>query len=186
MRIVFLGKKPLQVDKFFGTGIAWHGKGDVQTVPEEVGTKMLKTFPDVYGPVPEDSSLPGHNTGEKLALFGGGDPPPAAIDTILVPDPETGRDVALREAKFSALKRHLETVYGVQVRVGMSRTDLIQMVVDLVEAGKGPAEDPPPAEMPPAEDAAAGEEPEDGAPSAIPGFAGQGPEGEGTAPAFQG
>ena len=155
MRIVYLGKKPFQTDRWFKSGVMWNGHGDVQTVPDDIGRQMIDKFPSVYGEAPADSALPGHEEGDPLALFGGGDVPTAILDTVKIPDQlAEGGEVTLREAKFAPLKAWVEGYFGVAVRVGTSRTELLDMAVELLQAGKGAGEDPPPppntGELPPA------------------------------------
>lgn len=161
MRIVYLGKKPWHGDRWFNTGKTWEGHGDVQVVPDDVGRKMIEKFPTVYGEVPADSGLPGHETGDPLALFGGGDVPPSILDSIQVHDPVEGRMVPLGEAKFAQVKTYVEAEFGVAVRVGMSRTELLELAVELLQAGKGPqgGPDPAPGAPDPAPEPAAGEDP---------------------------
>ena len=153
MRIVYLGKKPWHTDKWFKSGTMWQGHGDVQEVPDDLGPKLLKKFPSVYAPAPADSKLPGHESGEPVARFGGGDPPPSLIDSILVPDPAAdGKEVPLRTASFAAVRSYVVNRFGINVREDISRTEMLDLVVELLEAGKEPVGEAPPPDKPPAED----------------------------------
>lgn len=167
MRIVYLGKKPFQTDRWFKSGAVWNGHGDVQTVPDDIGRKMIDKFPSIYGEAPADSALPGHEEGDPLALFGGGDAPSAIIDTVKIPDPlADGGEVTLREAKFAPLKEWVEETFGVAIRVGTSRTELLDMAVELLQSGRGAGDDPPPPSPEP--EPAPGEDPPPPAPEPDP------------------
>ena len=48
MLIEYVGKKPIKPDNVAGTGIVWHGPGDVQEVPDPAACAKLLRHQDVW------------------------------------------------------------------------------------------------------------------------------------------
>ncbi len=41
MRIAYIGEKPIKTDNVANSGAVWHGKGDIQEVPDALAGKLL-------------------------------------------------------------------------------------------------------------------------------------------------
>ena len=130
MRVQYVGKKPYHVDRIHNTGGVWSEPGAVQTItPDALAEKMIRFHPDVYGPASDDAAVR-EGAHETAGVIPVGD---SAIDTIMVP--QGGRDVALRNAKFLALKAYATKVLGLNIAKGTSRPELIDIIVEQVKAG---------------------------------------------------
>ncbi len=87
MRIKYIGKKDSRADTVAGTGIVWHGQGDVHEVPDAVAPKLLK-HADVWAVADEPASTAGLGDATKL---------PAGDDA------GSDGDEPLTEAHFAAM-----------------------------------------------------------------------------------
>jgi hypothetical protein len=58
MKIKYVGKKDFAVDSVTGSGKCWNGAGDIQSVTDEQGIKLLK-HPDEFAEVNADHSADG-------------------------------------------------------------------------------------------------------------------------------
>lgn len=98
MRVRYVGHKDRKADNVAGTGVVWHGHGDVQTVPDAAWGK-LGVHPDVWERVAVDATT----TGLASAPAAAAPPaPPAAPEAPAppAPPPEPPAPPAPPEAKF--------------------------------------------------------------------------------------
>ena len=130
MRVQYVGKRPLHVDRIHRTGAVWTGTGAVQTItPDALAEKMIKCHPDVYGHASDDAAVR-EGAHETAGTVSAGD---SAIDTIMIP--QSGGNVPLRDASFLALKSYATKVLGLNIANGTHRPELIDIIVDQVKAG---------------------------------------------------
>lgn len=97
VRVQYIGEKPLKEDNVAGTGVVWHGKGDVQTVPgaawprlavhtavwqlfngEDSGTSRTLATAPTPGPVP--APTPAQAPSDTGILYGADMPAQIDID----------------------------------------------------------------------------------------------------------
>lgn len=123
--IVYVGNKPWTMDNVAGSGKAWDGPGDVQTVSENQA-KILLRYPDQWGLADE---------ADAQAVEG-----PV---TVSVTDPGTGEQTEVTE---DSLKKPLENMtkvelaaYGASINLKLAPALSKKQMVDAIEeAQKGP------------------------------------------------
>ena len=136
MRVQYVGKQPYKVDRMFSSGAVWRHPGDiVNIVPDSLAQKMIDYAPGSYGPVSDDAAVR-EGTHETAGTVPAGD---SAIDSIMIP--QGGHEVSLRDAKFLALKAYATRRLGLNIAAGTSRPQLIDIIVEQVNAGEEEAGD---------------------------------------------
>ena len=143
MRIRYIGQKPFNVDRMYGSQVLWMGNGDIQLVKnDEMAQQMCASSPLVYeevlgepGPgqlasletAPLAVAVPGALTTwdpdapvvpEPVPGAEAADPAAAAAYDVL--EPETvqevdGTVVKLKDASFNAIRRHLTDVLHIKM-----------------------------------------------------------------------
>jgi hypothetical protein len=114
--IEYVGNKPFSVDNVAGTGICWHGKGDIQDVPVSAAETLLK-YPDQWATA----------DGKPLA-------PSKVADTA----PKTS---AVEKMNATQLRQYAKTQHGVTFKVGMKTEQIRKEVhgLDLQQLDQGKA-----------------------------------------------
>ena len=136
MRVQYVGKQPYKVDRMFNSGAVWQHPGDVvNIIPDSLAQKMIDYAPGSYGPVSDDVAVR-EGTHETVGTVPAGD---SSIDSIMIP--QGGHEVSLRDAKFFTLKAYATKHLGLNIAAGTSRPQLIDIIVEQVNAGEGEASD---------------------------------------------
>ena len=137
MRVKYVGKQPYKVDRMFNSGAVWKHHGDVvNIVPDSLAQKMIDYAPGSYGPVSDDASVREGTHEETVGTVPAGD---SAIDTIMIPQGD--HEVPLRDAKFLAAKSYATKHFGLNISGGTSLQQLIEIIVEQVNAGEGEEND---------------------------------------------
>ena len=132
MRVQYVGKQPYKVDRMFNSGAVWQHPGDVvNIVPDSLAQKMIDYAPAVYGPASDDAAVR-EGTHETVGTVPAG---ASQMDSIMIP--QGGHEVSLRDAKFLALKSYATKHLGLNIADGTSRPQLIDIIVEQVNAGEG-------------------------------------------------
>ena len=132
MRVQYVGKQPYKVDRMFNSGGVWRHQGDVvNIVPDSLGQKMIDYAPASYGPVSDDAAVR-EGTHETVGTVPAGN---SALDAIMIP--QGGQKVPLRDAKFLALKAYATKRLGLNIATGTKRLQLIEIIVEQIDAGEG-------------------------------------------------
>ena len=122
--VKYVGRKPVMVDRLYGTHCVWNGKNDVQiVVDEEKARQMEANHPDVYEVVRKQTDAP------KLrdpALSGTA---PAVIDETIITE-LNGQQTTLRLASRLALAQYGRDELGLAVEDGHSRTQILDSIVN--------------------------------------------------------
>ena len=136
MRVQYVGKQPYKVDRMFNSGGVWRHQGDVVTiVPDSLAQKMIDYAPASYGPVSDNAAVR-EGPHETVGTVPTGD---SAIDKIMIQ--QGGREIPLRDAKFFTLKAYATKQLGLNIAAGTSRVQLLEIIVEQVNAGEGEAGD---------------------------------------------
>ena len=136
MRVQYVGKQPHKVDRIFNSGGVWRHPDDVvNIVPDSLAQKMIDFAPGSYGPVSDDGAVR-EGTHETAGTVPAGE---SAIDSIMIPQGKI--EVSLRDAKFFTLKSFATKRLGLNITTGTGRPQLIDIIVEQVNAGEGQEDD---------------------------------------------
>ena len=131
-RIQYLGSRELHTDTLFGTGLAWHGKGDIQTVEDDAAAmRMVGCCPLTYRNLTdaeEETILREQVVSAREEVKPSG---------ILVMEPSLEQEVPIEEASRLAIEEKAKSM-GMKVTDTMSRDQLMFAVLDLADALKNP------------------------------------------------
>ena len=125
IRVRYIGKRDLQIDELFKTGLAWQGEGDVQLVEDEAkAKKMAKLCPLTYQIVPDTEHEPSKTTDKGKKAADMGDP----MMQLLVPESvEEGNPtlVPARNASRLSLVKFAESL-GMSVQDNRTREEILE------------------------------------------------------------
>ena len=138
--VKYLGNKDVKLDTLFKTGVAWHGKNDVQPVDEDKVPRLIALSGGIFELVKEAPELP-----EVTAVKHGTDH--AYIDTEAVTEIATGKTVTLRDATRTTLVAKCDEL-GIMVDDSHSKVDILNFLsnhYEVLDRVVGKDDLPPPA-----------------------------------------
>lgn len=129
MDVRYIGKKPFCIDRLYGSGAMWHGKGDIQPVPDAIAHRMVASAPSMYEEVKPDAPPPYPAAGELAS-----DSP--LKEVVELPDGTKKALEKMRRADLFALAKGM----GLNVRPNAAVGELLTAIVDVRKAMRAPAE----------------------------------------------
>lgn len=126
VNVVYLGRKPFKQDNVAGTGIVWHGHGNIQRVPVTALAKLLE-HPAVWSVTgDEELAPPAHSAAQQSLVAAAAQ---AALDAVrpAAPVPETAVQREAEKIVFVLLagSNHPESVFSIAPGIDVPRDDAI-------------------------------------------------------------